>query len=78
MGLMKDGTFPKNKQAFAVDGAATIVGAFFGLSPVTCYIESGAGVEAGSRTGLTACFCGFFLLSFCEPLAIFPFMLRYL
>ena len=70
MGLLKDGAFPKNKQAFAVDGAATVVGAFFGLSPVTCYIESGAGVEAGSRTGLTACFCGcfFFLSIFFAPI----------
>lgn len=60
MGLMQNGTFPKNKQAFAIDGAATLLGAFFGLSPITCFVESGAGVAAGARTGLTACFCGFF------------------
>jgi xanthine/uracil/vitamin C permease (AzgA family) len=38
---------------------ATIFGSIFGLSPVTSFIESGSGVEAGSRTGLTAVICGF-------------------
>lgn len=39
---------------------ATIFGSIFGLTPVTSFIESGSGVEAGSRTGLTAVLCGFF------------------
>ena len=60
----ENGDFPRSRQAFAADACATIVGSFFGLSPVTSYIESAAGVEAGSRTGMTAVFCGvFFLLS---------------
>ncbi|KAI2488896.1 Permease family [Fragilaria crotonensis] len=54
------GDFPRSKLAFASDALATMFGSLFGLSPVTCYVESGAGVEAGSRTGLTAVFCGFF------------------
>ncbi len=54
------GDFPKSKIAYACDALATLVGAFFGLSPVTSYIESAAGVGTGSRTGLTAVFCGFF------------------
>jgi xanthine/uracil/vitamin C permease (AzgA family) len=65
MGIADEhGDFPRSRQAFAADALATITGSFFGLSPVTSYIESAAGVEAGSRTGLTAVFCGiFFLLS---------------
>jgi AGZA family xanthine/uracil permease-like MFS transporter len=51
---------PKSRAAFSADAIATIFGAFFGVSPVTAYIESGAGIAAGSRTGLTAIFCGFF------------------
>lgn len=58
----EDGDFPKSRWAFSADAVATIVGSLFGLSPVTSYIESAAGVEAGSRTGLTAVFCGFFFL----------------
>lgn len=54
------GDFPKSKIAYACDALATLAGSFFGLSPVTSYIESAAGVGTGSRTGLTAVFCGFF------------------
>jgi adenine/guanine/hypoxanthine permease len=61
MGLVgENGDFPKSRWAFSTDALATIFGACFGLSPLTAYIESGAGVEAGSRTGLTALFIGFF------------------
>ena len=61
MGLVnEEGDFPRSKWAFAADATATLIGSFFGLSPVTSYIESGAGVATGSRTGLTAIFCGFF------------------
>ncbi len=35
-------------------------GSIFGLSPITSYIESGAGVEAGAKTGLTAVICAFY------------------
>ena len=54
------GDFPKSRWAFAADALSTMFGSLFGLSPVTSYIESGSGVEAGSKTGLTAVFCGFF------------------
>jgi adenine/guanine/hypoxanthine permease len=42
----------------------------FGLSPVTSYIESGAGVEAGAKTGLTAIIVAFyfFLSIFFAPI----------
>lgn len=56
------GDFPKSRQAFSVDALATIIGSVFGLSPITSYIESAAGVEAGGRTGLTAIVCAFYFL----------------
>ena len=56
----ENGDFPKSRWAFSADAIATIIGSCFGLSPVTSYIESAAGVEAGSKTGLTAVICGFF------------------
>ena len=71
MGLTDEkGDFPKSRWAFSADAIATIVGSCFGLSPVTSYIESAAGVEAGARTGLTAIFCGFyfFLSIFFAPI----------
>ena len=58
--MEEDGNFPRARQAFAVDALATIFGSVFGLSPVTSYIESAAGVGVGARTGLTAVFVGFF------------------
>lgn len=54
------GDFPRSRAAFSVDAIATMFGSMFGLSPVTSYIESAGGVAAGARTGLTACFIGFF------------------
>ena len=47
------------------------MGAFFGCAPVTSYVESSAGVEAGGRTGLTAVVVGilFLLAIFFSPLA---------
>jgi AGZA family xanthine/uracil permease-like MFS transporter len=53
-GLLKDGKFPRAKQAFLGDSIATTVGAAFGTSPSTAYVESSTGVAAGGRTGLTA------------------------
>jgi len=58
----EDGDFPKSRMAFSADAIATMFGALFGLSPVTSFIESGAGVEMGARTGLCAIICGFFFL----------------
>jgi len=54
------GDFPNSRAAFTSDALATIFGSIFGLSPVTSYIESAAGVEVGSRTGLTSVFVAFF------------------
>lgn len=52
--LTKDGKVPKAKQALLADAIATTVGAIFGTSTVTTYVESAAGVAEGGRTGLTS------------------------
>lgn len=53
-GLMKNGKFPRARQALLSDSVATTIGAMFGTSPTTAYIESTSGVAAGGRTGLTS------------------------
>ena len=52
------------------DAVATCAGAILGTSTVTTFVESGAGVSAGGRTGLTAFVtaCMFFLSLFAMPL----------
>ena len=50
-------------EAFMADAGATVVGALAGTSTTTTYIESGAGVEEGGRTGLTAVVVGVLMLS---------------
>ena len=49
-------------RALKADSSASVLGSFFGCSPVTSYVESSAGVEAGGRTGLTALIVGIFFL----------------
>lgn len=68
--LDKDGKLPKIKGALFADSIATAVGAIFGTSTTTTYVESASGVTAGGRTGLTAIVTGLlFLLSmFFSPL----------
>ncbi len=53
-GLMRDGTLPRARQALLADAIGTVAGAILGTSTVTAYIESGAGVAAGGRTGLAS------------------------
>jgi AGZA family xanthine/uracil permease-like MFS transporter len=53
-GLIKDNRLPRVRQAFMSDALGSVVGAAFGTSTVTSFIESTAGVEQGGRTGLTA------------------------
>lgn len=52
--LEKDGKIPRAKQALFADAIGTTVGAIFGTSTVTTYVESASGIEEGGRTGLTA------------------------
>ncbi|HHV13718.1 MAG TPA: NCS2 family permease [Clostridiales bacterium] len=44
----------KMDKALFADSVATSVGAIFGTSNTTTYVESAAGIEAGGRTGLTS------------------------
>ncbi len=52
--LREDGSLPRASRAFTADALGTILGGILGTSTVTSYIESGAGMAAGGRTGLTA------------------------
>lgn len=52
--LDKDGNMPKIKNALLCDSLATIAGAATGTSTVTTYVESGAGISEGGKTGLTS------------------------
>jgi AGZA family xanthine/uracil permease-like MFS transporter len=52
--LQADGNPPKLKQLLLVDSAAAAGGGVMGVSSVTTYVESGAGVAEGARTGLAS------------------------
>ena len=70
--LIKDsGKILNLDKALKADSSASVAGSLFGCSPVTSYVESSAGVEAGGRTGLTAITVGlFFLIAiFFSPIA---------
>lgn len=51
--LDEDGNFPAFGKVFLVDSSATIFGAIFGITTVSSFAESAAGIESGSRTGLS-------------------------
>jgi len=53
-----DGKLPRASRAFLADAIATCVGALFGTSTVTTYVESATGIAAGARTGLAAIVTG--------------------
>ena len=62
--LDEDGKLPRIKPALLADAIATSVGAIFGTSTTTTFVESASGVSEGGRTGLTAVVTGLlFLLS---------------
>jgi len=52
--LDENGKLPKIKQALLADAIATFVGAIFGTSTTTTYVESSSGVSDGARTGLAS------------------------
>ena len=60
------------ENAFLADAVAGIIGAIFGTSTVTAYVESATGIGLGGKTGLTAIVTGIlFLLSiFFTPLIL--------
>ncbi|MGL5722664.1 MAG: NCS2 family permease [Brevinema sp.] len=60
--LDKDGNLPRMDKAFTVDALSTMVGSMFGMTTVTTYVESAAGISVGGRTGLSSVFTGLFFL----------------
>ena len=60
------------ENAFLSDAIAGIIGAVFGTSTVTAYVESAAGIGLGGKTGLTAIVTGilFILSIFFTPLIL--------
>lgn len=52
--LDKDGKLPKIKGALMADAVGTSLGAIFGTSTTTTFVESASGVAEGGRTGLTS------------------------
>ena len=65
VGLCDENGKPNNYNKIMMsDSVATCAGALFGTSTVTTFVESGSGIAAGGRTGLTALVtAGLFLLS---------------
>jgi AGZA family xanthine/uracil permease-like MFS transporter len=65
------GTFPRLRSALIVEGAGAIVGGATSSSSNTVFIESGAGIEEGARTGLANLVTGalFLVAMFVAPLA---------
>jgi len=65
------GTFPRLRSALIVEGAGAILGGATSSSSNTVFIESGAGIEEGARTGLANLVTGALFLAamFVAPLA---------
>lgn len=62
----KNGKIDRLNHAFMADSIATTLGACFGTSTTTTYVESAAGVAQGGRSGLTA-----FVVGICFAVALF-------
>ncbi|MBU8829860.1 NCS2 family permease [Mycolicibacterium goodii] len=65
------GTFPRLRSALIVEGTGAVVGGASSASSNTVFIESGAGIEEGARTGLANLITGALFLAamFVAPLA---------
>jgi len=57
-----DGSIPRLNRILLADSAASMVGAVAGVSTVTSFVESAAGVAEGGRTGLTSVVVGVLFL----------------
>ncbi|KFA47483.1 hypothetical protein S40293_02128 [Stachybotrys chartarum IBT 40293] len=62
--------FEGSSAAYMVDSLCISVGAVLGVPPVTAFVESGAGISEGGKTGLTGVFAGlcFFIAVFFAPI----------
>ena len=70
--LDENGDLPHIDKVFQVDSIAAMIGSFFTIPVLITYLESGAGVEAGGRTGLTGITtaCAFLLILAVTPIAL--------
>ncbi|HOK34104.1 MAG TPA: NCS2 family permease, partial [Fervidobacterium sp.] len=68
----KNGEIERATKAYLADAVGTVVGAIFGTSTVTTYVESSTGIAVGGRTGLTAVVVAILMLAmlFFSPLAL--------
>ena len=62
--------FEGSAVAYLVDALSISIGSLFGCSPVTAFVESGAGISEGGATGITAMVTGicFFISIFFAPI----------
>ncbi|GAM33857.1 uracil permease [Talaromyces pinophilus] len=62
--------FEGSALAYMIDAMSISIGSLFGTPPVTAFIESGAGISEGGKTGLTSCVTGlcFFVAIFFAPI----------
>ncbi len=58
----EQGNVPHLKRVLMVDAGGAMLGGACGVSSVTSYIESAAGISEGARTGLSTVFVGLFFL----------------
>ena len=67
----EQGTFPRLRSALIVEGAGAVVGGASSASSNTVFVESGAGIGEGARTGLANLVTGVLFLAamFISPLA---------
>ncbi|MHA3020923.1 NCS2 family permease [Mycobacterium sp. BMJ-28] len=67
----RQGNFPRLQSALVVEGAGAVVGGAVSASSNTVFIESGAGIGEGARTGLASLVTGglFLAAMFLTPLA---------
>ena len=67
----EQGTFPRLRSALIVEGAGAVVGGASSASSNTVFVESGAGIGEGARTGLANLVTGVWFLAamFISPLA---------
>jgi AGZA family xanthine/uracil permease-like MFS transporter len=68
----KDGTFPRLRSAFVIEGAGAIVGGATSTSSNTVFVDSASGIGEGARTGLASVVTGllFFASTFLTPLTL--------
>ena len=67
----KQGKVKDINKAMLSDSVGTVAGALMGTTTITSYVDSGAGVKAGGRTGMTSLVIGVLFLAclFFAPLA---------